>query len=325
MYFRFRRVMGFVGLTWIFTGAAFVSIGCGSLSLFGGFSPFLAARFNVSLAGVQSQGNLTSPADPGAGNPAGGVVVISTLTELPRSQRTIQVSVQNESEQRVRFAMTFVVSAGVGGFVSDDSDIQDYLNAGYSDAVPPNTGGSAVIGCETITLTRGTRLLTMAFGINQGDMATLIGNVGGTGGGGGDVPTFILARRDNGSANIPLPELIVFGGSDPDFICSGGAIVGNLCTQRGFVYTSVADLPVGKPVEAFRIQGTVCETNFGTAPEWRLDLTVDNQNQLFEYGRGGTIVVRVLDRSADDPTETRNQAVWTVIDSNSTTLHFPDQ
>jgi len=149
-----------------------------------------------------------------------------------------------------------------------------------------------------------------------------------TGGGSGvaDVPTFVLARRDNmTNSNIPLPEMIVFGSSDPDFICSGGAVVGNLCTQRGFVYTSVADLPVGKPVEAFRIQGTVCETNFGSAPEWRLDITDDNQNQLFEYGRGGTIVVRVLDRSADDPAETRNQAVWTVIDSNSTTLHFPDQ
>lgn len=325
MYSRFRRVMSVVGLTWVFTGAAFVSIGCGSLSLFGSFNPFLAARFNATLAGVVSEGNLSSPTNPGAGNPAGGnTVVISSLTELPISQRTIQVSVQNESEQRVRFSMSFVVSAGVGGFVPD-TEIQDYLNAGYSDAAPPGAGGSAIIGCDTITLARGTRLLTMAFGINQGDVATLPGNVGGTGGGGGDVPTFVLTRRDNGSANIPLPELIVFGSSDPDFVCSGGAIVGNLCTQRGFVYTSVADLPVGKSVEAFRIQGTVCETNFGTAPEWRLDLTVDNQVQPFQYGRGGTIVVRVLDRSADDPSETRNQAVWTVTDSNDTTLHFPDQ
>ena len=55
-------------------------------------------------------------------------------------------------------------------------------------------------------------MLTMAFGINQGDVATLPGNVGGMPG--ANVPTFVLQRRDNGSANIPLPELIVFGSSD---------------------------------------------------------------------------------------------------------------
>ena len=321
MYSRFRRVMSFVGLTWIFAGAAFVSIGCGSFgSLLGPMNPFLAASFNTNLAGVLSQGNLTSQVIPG--DPGGGGNVVSDITELPQSQRTIQVSVQNESEQRVRFSMTFVVSGGAGGFVPD-SEIQDFLDAGYSDAVVPGVGGSTAIGCDIVTLTRGTRLLTMAFGINQGTGATLPGNAGGVTG--GDVPTFILARRDNDSPNIPLPELIVFGSSDPDFICSGGATVGNLCTQRGFVYTSVADLPVGKPVEAFRIQGTVCETNFGSAPEWRLDLTLDSQVQPFQYGRGGAIIARVLDRSADDPTETRNQAVWTVTDSNGTTLHFPDQ
>ena len=328
MYSRFRRVMSFVGLTWIFAGAAFVSIGCGSLGVFGGFNPFLAARFNATLAGVVSQGNLTSPAAPGAGTPTtGDTVVITDLTQLAQSQRTIQVSVENESEQRVRFAMTFVVSAGVGGFVPD-SEIQTYLDAGYSDAAAPGPGGSTIIGCDTVALARGTRLLTLSFGINQGDAATLPGNVGGgTGGGaGGSVQTFVLrSRATNNSQDIPLPELIVFGASDPDFICSGGAVVGDLCTQRGFVYTSVADLPVGKPVEASRIQGTVCESNFGTAPEWRLDTTVDNQVQPFQYGLGGTIVVRVLDRSADDPTETRNQAVWTVTDANDTTLHFPDQ
>jgi hypothetical protein len=323
MYSSFRRVMSFVGLAWIFTGAVFVSIGCGSLSVFGPFNPFLAARFNTTLAGVVSQGNLTSPADPGTGT-GGTTTVVTDITQLSVAQRTIQVSIQNESEQRVRFAMTFVVSAGAGGFVPD-SEIQNYLNAGYSDAAPPGAGGSTIVGCDTIGLARGTRLLTLAFGINQGDVATLAGNVTGGTGGGGTVPTFILQRRDNGSANIPLPELIVFGSSDPDFICSGGALIGNLCTQRGFVYSSVADLPVGKPVEASRIQGTVCETNFGTAPEWRLDLTVDNQVQPFQYGRGGTIVVQVLDRSADDPTETRNQVVWTVTDSNDATLHFPDQ
>ena len=320
MYFRFRRVMSFVGLTWIFAVAAFVSIGCGSLSLFGPFNPFLAARFNTTLAGVVSQGGPIVPTDPGTGGDGG--TVITDLTQLPQSQRTIQVSVQNESEQRVRFAMTFVVSAGLGGFVPD-SEIQNYLDAGYSDALPPGAGGSTTIGCDTITLTQGTRLLTMAFGINQGDIATLPANVGGMPG--ANVPTFAFQRRDTGSADIPLPVMIVFGSSDPDFICSGGAVVGNLCTQRGFVYTSVADLPVGKPVEAFRIQGTVCETNFGTAPEWRLDLTIDRPAQLFEYGRGGTIVARVLNRSADDPSESRPQAVWTVIDSNGATLQFPDQ
>ena len=320
MYFRLQRVMSFVGLIWIFAGAAFVSIGCNSLGLLGPMSPFLAASFNTTLAGVLSSGSLNSGGGDGSG---GGGSAISTITELPQSQRTIQVSVQNESEQRVRFAMTFVVSAGGGGFVPD-SEIQNFLDAGYSDRVVPGAGGGTTIGCDTITLARGTRLLTMAFGINQGDVATLPANVGGAGAG-ANVPTFVFERRDNGSPNIPLPELIVFGSSDPDFICSGGATVGELCTQRGFVYTSVADLAVGKSIEAFRIQGTVCETNFGTAPEWRLDLTIDSQVQPFQYGRGGAIIARVLDRSADDPSETRNQAVWTVTDSNDRTLHFPDQ
>ena len=211
MYFRLQRVMSFVGLIWIFAGAAFVSIGCNGLRFPGPVSPFLAASFNTTLAGVIGGGSLIPGEGDGSG---GGGLAISTITELPQSQRTIQVSVQNEAAQRVRFAMTFVVSAGVGGFVPD-SEIQNFLDAGYSDRLVPGAGGSTTIGCDTITLARGTRLLTMAFGINQGDVATLPANVGGTG---ANVPTFVFGRRDNGSPDIPLPELIVFGSSDPDFL-----------------------------------------------------------------------------------------------------------
>jgi len=323
MYFRFRRVMSFVGMSWIFAGAAMLAIGCGSLGVFGPFNPFLAARFNTTLTGVNSPGTFTpQPGQPGTGTGTGGTQVIESILDLPMMQRTIQVSILNESEQSVRFSMTFAVSAGPGGFVPD-SEIQDYLNAGYNDAILPGSGGSVTIGCDTLTLNRGTRLLTLSFGVNQGDIAKIPPNVGGDPN--ATLPTFVLRRRDNSSANLPLPELIIFGNSDPDFECLGGATVGDLCTQRGFVYTSIADLPVGKSVEASRIQGTVCAQNFGTAPEWRLDTTLDNQVQPFQYGRGGTIVANVLNRSDDAPTETRNQVVWTVTDANGTSLHFPDR
>ena len=173
------------------------------------------------------------------------------------------MSLQNEAQQAVQFAVTFVVSAGDGGFVCDD-ELQNYLNAGYSDAAAP--GQTTIqIGCDEVQLLSGTRLLTLDFGINQNQR--LEPNTGGV----GTNTVFPLTTR-SGGANIPVPELVVFGDSDSKFICRNQ----DLCTQSGFVYVSSSNIQVGKAAEVIRIQGTLCNEGFGTAPEWRLDKTVDN-------------------------------------------------
>lgn len=291
-----------------------------------GISPFLAAEFNTRLLfGPDRETPIGGPAPPGdggdVGNGDGGTTVLGSVCDLAVNQQTIAISLRNESTQFVEFSMTLIVSAGPGGFVCDDQ-LQNYLNAGYSDAIVPGSGNNIIIGCDTIELLSGTRILTLQFGINQGAVATIPPNVTGDP---EQSPAFILRRRDTGSPFIPLPELIVFGNNDSDFICTGGAAVGDLCTQRGFVYVSAAGFPVGKSAEASRIQGTVCAENFGTAPEWRLDRTLDALVQPFQFGRGGVIIASVLDRAADDLTNSRNQVVWLVTDADDNTLHFEDR
>ncbi len=318
MFSRFSRVAGLSSLACVFAVGVILAIGCQT------GSPFLAAAFNSSLVGVNTGGPPPTPPTPD--DPTEDDNVTSVCDLLPAEQ-TLQIAVQNESQQFVEFSMTLVVSAGPGGFVCDEL-LNDYLNAGYTDAIVPGSGTTTSIGCDTVGLLSGTRLLTLEFGINQGAGAMLAPNATGDANTifpDPSLPQFTLRRRDNGSALIPLPELVVFGNDDPDFICTGGVIVGDLCTQRGFVYTSGVGLPVGKSIEASRIQGTVCAENFGSAPEWRLDKTLDAQVQPFQYGRGGVIVVGVLDRAGDALDNTRNQAAWLVVDAADNTLHFPDR
>ncbi len=319
MFSRFSRVAGLTSLACVFAVGMILAIGCQT------GSPFLAAAFNNSLVGVNTGGPPPVPVDPD--DPAEDDDVVTSVCDLLPAEQVLQIAIQNEAQQFVEFSMTLVVSAGPGGFVCDEQ-LDDYLNAGYTDAIVPGSGTTAGIGCDTVSLLSGTRLLTLEFGINQGPGAMLGPNVT------GDantifpdpaLPEFTLRRRDNGSPLLPLPELIVFGNADPDFICTGGTIVGDLCTQRGFVYASGVGLPVGKSIEASRIQGTVCAENFGSAPEWRLDKSLDAQNQPFQYGRGGVIVVGVLDRAGDALDNTRNQAAWLVTDAADNTLHFPDR
>ncbi|MFQ5429659.1 MAG: hypothetical protein ACE5E1_05040 [Phycisphaerae bacterium] len=315
MQFRLRQVTYLGGLAWFLIGAVWVGIGCGPTS------PFLAAQFNASLLGTPTLGSPAQPPTDGSAN-AGDGGAVASVCDLPVNEQTIAVTIQNESQQFVEFSMTFLVSAGPGGFVCDDQ-IQDYLNAGYSDAILPGSANSVSVGCDVISLNSGTRILSLEFGVNQGPQATIPPNVGGDPT--ATLPTLSLRRRDNGSTAIPLPELIVFGNEDPDFICTGGTNLGDLCTQRGVVYVSSVGIPVGKSVEAARLQGTVCAENFGTAPEWRLDKTLDSQVQPFQYGRGGAIIMTVLDRASDALDNTRNQAVWLVTDADDNTLHFPDR
>ncbi|MBN2561881.1 MAG: hypothetical protein JXQ75_13220 [Phycisphaerae bacterium] len=309
MQARVRRVAIPAGIVGVFTIAAILVIGCG------GISPFLATQFaNTLTGGLASGGPDTSPPDDGGVGQA-----IDSVCDLPERLRGISVTVSNESQQYVKFSMTFAVSAGSGGFVCDE-EYQDYINAGYGEA--DLTGNTTIVGCDTLTLLGGNKLLTMEFGISEGANATLDPASGTEE---NPVPTtYQLTRRDNGSEIIPLPEIIVLGNEDPNFICTGGAVLGDLCSQRGFVYFTQAGVPTGKPANVSRIQGTVCNSGFGTAPEWRLDKTVEDDTvQPYQYAAGGAIVVTVLDRDGDAPDENRNQAVWLVTDGDGNTIHNP--
>lgn len=314
---RLRGVVVSAGIVGMFAVAAVVGAGCD------GVSPFLSAQFANTIVAAGGGGTATggSSTNPQADDPVGSS--IQSVCDVQDTWRQISVVVANGSTQRVKFSMTFAASAGLGGFVCDE-ERQSYENAGYSPALVPGSGNTITIGCDTLTLLRGTELLTLEFSSEQTVIPTLPPAEGDA-----DNLTpsvYQLVRRDNGSQFIPLPEVIVFGSDDQTFICVGGGSVGDVCTQRGFVYFStVSNLAVGKPVEAQRIQGTLCNVGFGTAPEWRLDTTVgDAQFQSFHYAAGGTIVVTILDRSADDTTVFRNQAVWLVTDGDGNTIHFPE-
>ncbi len=295
--------------------AAF-AVACGS----GSISPFLAAQFNQGI--VDAQQNLGAPPviNPPNEEEEEETDVLGSVCDLPASSRTIEVTIQNLADQSVDFSLTFVVSAGPGGFVCD-AELQDYLDAGYSDAIVPGSGDSADIGCQAASLNSGTRILTMEFGENQGataripannDPNIMFPNVA--------LPSRMLTRQDNGSTEIPLPELIVVGTNSPNFVCTGN----DLCTQRGFVYVTAGGIPVGLAAEASRIQGTVCAENFGSAPQFLLDKTLDDTTQPFQFGRGGSIVFGVLDREDDPINSQRNQTVWLVIDGNAQTVQTPD-
>lgn len=301
------RLQGLMTATGILTFAAVVAlaiIGCG------GVNPFLSTAFwNNSTLTQRVQPNVTSFQQQDTTQ----LTSVCNLDAAQPTQGTIQITVMSDSQQYVKFSMMLLASAGAGGFVCDNV-LQEYLDAGYSDV----TGN--VVGCDTIAL-GGTRLLGLEFGINQGNAArlppaTYVNGVLSAS------STLTLLRRDVPSPYLPLPQTIVFGNDDPEFECVGGAGTGGLCTQRGFVYTSAADVVVGKSVEASRIQGTRCNTGFGSLPEWQLDTTInDGLTQPFQYAFGGTIVVRVLDRSSDPTTTSRNQAVWTVTNNAGATIH----
>lgn len=307
MYSRLSRVANWTGMICLTALIVFVSSGCSSMS------PFTSMAFATNLSGMGSGSPSPSPDDPVDPN-----VGYTSVCDLDEAQRVIAVALFNESEQFVRFSMTFVASAGPGGFVCDD-ELQSYINAGYSEALIPGSGNTVSIGCDTLTLQGGNQLLTLEFGINQGDVATLQPNPEGNT---SDFPNIQLFTRGSTiSPAIPLPEMIVFGSSDADFTCTGA----DLCSQRGFVYSSAAGLPVGNGATAARIQGTICNGGFGTAPEWRLDKNLqDGQTAAYQFMPGGAIAVSILDRASDDPnTETRNQVVWLVTNSSGNTVHAP--
>lgn len=308
MWFRMTRTSSSLALASLTMLLLAAQLGCGA-------NPFLASRFNQSLADFLAE-NPGGPPPPDDDDDGADEEVLGSVCDLPVAQQAISVSVQNSSTNFVDFSITFVASAGPGGFVCDNQ-VQDYLNSGYSDAIIPGSGASLAIGCDTISLVSGTRILTREFGVNQGVASRLDPDPDGEVN--GNEPVRILTRLDNSQPFIPLPELIVVGNGSNNFVCTGN----NLCTQKGFVYVNNVGIPTGKAAEASRIQGTVCAENAGTAPEWRLDRTLDENTQAFQYGRGGAIVITVLNRASDPIENTRNQVVWSVFDVNGDQIQFP--
>ncbi|MBN2561958.1 MAG: thrombospondin type 3 repeat-containing protein [Phycisphaerae bacterium] len=245
----------------------------------------------------------------GVGDACGGTGAFASVCDLPAGLRVLSLTVANRSRYYVRYAITFVASAGPGGFVCD-SEIATYLGAGYRDApFLPGSDDTIRIGCDTLRLRGGTRVLTLGFGVSAGELNEV-------------APGDMLQL----SSSLPLPETIVFGTNDSnaDFICVGGPSQGDPCTQRGFVYYEEDShngplKRTGKPVEAMRIQGSLCNTGFDSVPEWWLDQ--DGRVTQWEYVAGGSILVSVLDRSGDSINVHRRQAVWQVTDANGNVIH----
>ena len=293
MLSRWRRNLNSTGIIWLTMIAVTVLIGCSS-------SPLAALYFaqNAFVDPNPASGGGVATTGPTGTNP------IQTVCDLDPERRGIFLVVRNESQQFARLAMTFVASAGVGGFVCD-TEVNNYFNNGYRTTVL-NAGGAVAIGCDTIQLLGGESLLTLRVA------DTVAQNVG------GDPNNAPFAQPPlNGGVFIPLPELIVLGDSDPIFICTGN----NLCTQRGFVYSDIANNPIAF-INVARTQDTVCNAAAGTVPEWRLGNpnVADNTIQPFQFPSGGTLVITVLDRSTNAIPNV-NQVVWAVFDVEGNLIH----
>lgn len=314
-----RRVIRFqvVGVLSLLATAAF--LGCA------GANPFLSAQFATTfgnLPGRQTGTPFVPPTQPGTDTSA-----LASVCDLAAALRTMTISMRNESTQEIHFAMSLLVSAGTGGFACAD-ELQNYTNAGYAQVSDPGSPTTFTIGCDQVRLLTGTQILRRTFGVERSPEIVLQPNQPGNQG--GNVPTIQLTVGQANTPNIPLPEVIVFGTTSAVTLTSGVthnfSCVGNNpndpCSQLGFIYTNVQDVQVGKPVEASRIQGTQCQTGFGVRPEWLLDKTLnDNQTATFQFPVGAQVVVTVLDRAGDAPSDSRNQVVWTVTDANGNVIH----
>lgn len=282
-------------------------------------NPFTAAQFNQTLPGVPVVPNGGNGNANANANGNDNTQIYEFLDDIPTNLRTIQSGFVNSATVPVRHRKLFVVTAGDGGFVRNDADVADYLAAGYRDLVPPNSpvGTTATVGCVSIRLLRGTRLLGKPGGLQNGSDVLLPANTTGD-------PTMFTGpqvdtRDDNQSQLIPLPEFIVFATDNPAYDCTNDTLP---CTQETFQYfdTNMSQM-IGKQVTAARVQGTVCNAGLGQSPESRLDKTVDGQVSSFQYVPGATIVWRVLDRQFDGPTNNRVQVVWTVVDADDNVIH----
>lgn len=296
MHARWHRIANLTGIFWLFALAVAISIGCAS-------NPLLSLNFvaNTLDAFNGAGGPAGGGGDPVAGDPT--APLIGSVCDLDAQRRGIFVVVRNEAQQFAQISLTFAVSAGGAGFACD-AEVPNYFSAGYRAAILVDN--VTFIGCDAIRLFSGDQILTLRI------TDTLAQNVG------GDPATATIAQPPlNGSTFIPLPELIVLGDDSPNFICTGN----NLCTQRGFIYTDIANNPIAF-INASRTQDTVCNANAGTAPEWRLgDPNVDDLLILpYQYPAGGTLRISILDR-ASNINPNVNQVVWQVFDVEGNLIH----
>ncbi|MEE8169746.1 MAG: hypothetical protein V3T70_04295 [Phycisphaerae bacterium] len=267
-----------------------------------GANPFTAANFAGNFVGTGAGGGTTPPI----------LTSVDSSCDLPANRTTYRLTLQNESTTRIAFSFTMFVSSGVGGFVCQ-ADLDAYLNAGYTPRPVDPATMSATVGCDTIRLQGGTQLLGL----------TLTGTLNGDPTGGTDAASIVTASPPlNGTVGIPIPELIVLGDSDTStarFICVGS----DACTQGGFAYTSDFDPNIlVSRIFASRTQGTLCNTGAGAAPEWSLlNAGQDDANaSAFQYTAGSNIIIRVLNRSANNDPNV-NQVVWQVTGVDGMVIH----
>jgi len=296
MFARMRGLAGSTGIIWMTAICVIVAIGCGHTS------PLLQLQFANALAGLGQGGGSQPTTTPGTGTDN----QIRFSCDLDPARRGIRFLLQNQAQQTVKYSLTFIASAGPGGFVCAEDEAA-YIAAGYRETTL-DVGNGATFGCDIVQLLGGTKMLSFRVA------NTIAQNVGGL-----EANITIGQVPLNGNTFIPLPELIVLGDSDPIFTCTGN----NLCTQRGFVYTDIAGTPIAF-VNASRTQDTVCNANVGSAPEWRLanPNNADTTANAFQYVAGGTIVVRILDR-ANNANAAQNQVIWQVFDIDGDVIHLP--
>ncbi len=292
-----------------------VGAGCESTS------PFLLSAFNGKLPAGGVAGDAVDENDDDDGVDPNDRTIYEHVDQLPAELRTFQHFVGSSSTFPVQWRALFVVTAGEGGFVRNEDDIEEYMLAGYMDLLPPNSdvGTTTTIGCVTLTLTRGTRLLGMRSGDFLGEIVTLPGNTSQT----PDLePIFAQDVRDiDRNPNLPIPERIVFTTLDPNFDCINE---NDPCTQKAFQFFDqlTATQEVGTPVDARSIQGTLCSLGIERAPEVRLDLTNDGGSLPFQFVPGGVVLWRVLNQSVDTQTLGQIRVAWTVVDANGNFVHI---
>ena len=293
---RWYRIANLTGIFWLFALAVAISIGCAA-------NPLLSLNFVANTLDQfnDPDGPAGGGGDPIIGDP--GAPIIGSVCDLDAEKRGFFITVRNESQQFAQLSLTFAVSAGGAGFVCDD-EVPIYFNAGYRTAMLVDN--ITFVGCDPIRLFSGDRILTLRITDTLGPNP------------GGNPDTATIAQPPlNGSSFIPLPEIIVLGDETPNFVCTGV----NLCTQRGFIYTDVANNPIAF-VNASRTQDTVCNANAGALPEWRLgDPNIDDfLIQPFQYPAGGTLRISILDR-ASNVNPNVNQVVWQVFDVDGNLIH----
>jgi len=296
---------------------AFTGTGCGGTNALGTLQLINQAVSDPSVQTFPRGGIPRPPTTTQTTQPVNPV--INTTCDLPTNRKSEFFILRNDSLQNLTYSMTFLISAGSGGFMCE-ADRPTYTAAGYV-----SVGNSITLGCDTLTPTSvngfrgGNELLAVSFGRDSFNQPIIIPpNTSGTSSGAPAAPAPL-----NGITAIPVPEVIVLGSSDVNFSCQGN----DPCTQSGMNYTNTLGVLIDH-ITVARTQGTICNVNAGSRPEWRLlnPSNADSTAQSFQFVAGGSISVLVLDR-VFNTNPNQNKAVWTVVGPppDFTPIHDPVQ